>query len=71
MASINKAIPGSADYDIWMYKTKDDPYGSRVDWLDVPEDIQEQMLQYTHIEGTHRFIRHEDQSDWWIEIYEQ
>lgn len=54
--NIHKIIPSDSDYTITVYESDSDAYGKEIEWKDVPEDIQEQMVQYAHENGDYAFV---------------
>lgn len=54
--NINKIIPSGSDYTIIVYESDSDAHGKEIEWKDVPEDIQEQMIQYAHENGDYTFV---------------
>jgi hypothetical protein len=54
--NIHKIIPSGSDYTITVYESDSDAYGKQIEWKDVPNDIQDWMMQCAHENGTYRLV---------------
>jgi len=54
--NIHKIIPSGSDYTITVYESDSDAYGKQIEWEDVPEDVQDWMMQYMHENGYYNLV---------------
>lgn len=68
--NIHKVTPENAGFEIRVYQHKKDSIGNSIQWDEVPEDVQEVMIQYAHAVGQYSF--HADDGKLYdLDVFEQ